>query len=282
MLASPKSAHLFKSGSTFKNGFKLYCFDRELRKMILGELEKIEVAVRSVMIYNLSHHHGPFWYSDSSIFLSTRKFNDTLNKIRDEFNRTDEEFIKAFKAEYSDPLPPSWMMLELATFGSLSMLYSNLKDTHDRRNVAHYFGLDDTTLASWLHCIAYVRNICAHHSRLWSRVMRISPNIPLTPLNPWIFTTTVPALTAGDPPVKINNRTYYLLSMIVYLLETVNPNNSFKTRLYKLFRKYKMVDVRAMGFPTGWEDEPLWEWEKIIRQDRLYFKILNYFKTTLK
>jgi abortive infection bacteriophage resistance protein len=47
MLDNPKSPHIFKPGSTFKNGFKLYCFDRELRKLILSELEKIEIAVRA-------------------------------------------------------------------------------------------------------------------------------------------------------------------------------------------------------------------------------------------
>ena len=116
------------------------------------------------MIYNLSHRHGPFWYTDPTIFADNVRFTETLNKIREEFNRTDEEFIKVFKAKYNNPLPPGWMMLELTSFGSLSMLFKNLIDTHDKRNIAHYFGLDDTTFRSWLHSIVYVRNICAHHS----------------------------------------------------------------------------------------------------------------------
>jgi abortive infection bacteriophage resistance protein len=181
MLDNPKSAQNFKPGSTFKNGFKLYCFDRELRKMILSELEKIEVAVRAIMIYTLSHLHGPFWYSNPAIFKDAGKFTSTLTKIQEEFNRSDEVFILEFKKKYLDPLPPSWMILEITSFGSLSMLYKNLLYPHDKRDIAHYFGLDDSTFESWLHSLAYVRNVCAHHSRLWSRIMQISPNIPLTP-----------------------------------------------------------------------------------------------------
>src|SRR4030042_5685904 len=66
MLASPKSDKIFKPESRFNNVFKLYCFDRELRKLVSGELEKIEIAVRAKMIYVLSHSNGPFWFRDSN------------------------------------------------------------------------------------------------------------------------------------------------------------------------------------------------------------------------
>jgi len=280
MLSNPKSAHYFKPGSTFNNIFNLYCYDRELRKMILGELEKIEVAVRAKMIYTLSHKHGAFWYTNSALFRNASKFGVTLSKINAEFTRTDEKFITEFKLKYNDPMPPSWMMLELTSFGSLSMLYQNLQHPHDKRDIAHYFGLDDSTFESWLHSIVYIRNVCAHHSRLWSQVMRISPRIPLTPSNPWIAITSIPNTVAGTLPlnININNRTYYLLSMIIYLLNTVNPTHTFKNRLYQLLRKYPMIDIKAMGFPIGWETEPLWNWSKVVEHERWYNKIFKKLK----
>lgn len=172
-------------------------------------------------------------------------------------------------------MPPSWMMLEITSFGSLSMLYKNLKQPHDKRDIAHYFGIDDSTFESWLHSIVYVRNVCAHHSRIWSRVMRISPNIPLTPSNLWIAVTTIPPIIAGNPPIKINNRTYYLLSMIIYFLNTINPKHTFKNRFFQLQKKYRMVDVKGMGFPTGWETELLWNWHKVIKDEKWYKKIFK-------
>lgn len=231
MLAIPKSAHIFKPGSTFNNAFNLYCFDRELRKLMLGELEKIEVAVRAKMIYILSHRHGAFWYTNSTLFDNPGDHAATLASMNREYARTDEKFISDFKSKYSDPMPPSWMMLEITSFGGLSMLFKNLKSAHDKRDIAHYFGLDNSTFESWLHSIVYVRNVCAHHSRLWNRVMRITPQIPLTPRYPWIKVTTIPNPIAGRPLINLNNRTYFFLSMIIYLLNTINHKNSFRERL---------------------------------------------------
>ena len=67
MLAHPKSEKTFKPGSSFNQAFGLYCFDRELRKAISGELEKIEIAIRAKMIYTLSHAFGPFWFHNREL-----------------------------------------------------------------------------------------------------------------------------------------------------------------------------------------------------------------------
>ena len=51
----------------------------------------------------------------------------------------------------------------------------------------------------------------------------------------------------------------YVMSIILYLLQTINPNNTFVTRFKSLLDKYPSVDIAAMGFPSGsWQDEPLW------------------------
>ena len=147
MLAD-KSNHLFKNGSTFQNAFLLYCFDRELRVLILRELEKIEVSIRAKMIYRLSHAYGAFWYEDANHFKNHVKHAKSLGSLQIEFNRSDEEFIQAFKNKYSDPLPPSWMMLEITSFGTLSSLYSNLKSGLPKREIAKHFGLSDQVFSS--------------------------------------------------------------------------------------------------------------------------------------
>lgn len=139
-------------------------------------------------------------------------------------------------------------MLEVTSFGSLSMLYKNLSGTRDRRDISRYFGLDNSTFESWLHSIVYVRNVCAHHSRLWSRVMRITPAIPTNPV--YNFLNSRKSIS--------NNRTYFLLSMIIYWLNIISPEHSFKQKIFNLLKSYPMVDVKAMGFPNDWETEILW------------------------
>lgn len=247
-LLADKQRHIFKPGSTFEAAYNIYKFDSELRKLIIAELEKIEVAVRTQTAYILSTQYHAHWFEDSSLFSNPVRHTKVLAKIEEEYNRSDEEFITAFKAKYSDHFPPSWMTMEIASFGTLSILYGNLQPGRAKRSIAAYFGLPDTVFASWLHCIVYVRNICAHHSRLWNKILSIRPLMPRSPRNTFI------ALPASG-----TQQTYFVLSMIIYLLNTVNPNHSFISRFKELLNRYPSIDVRAMGFPINWENEKLWE-----------------------
>jgi len=256
-LLEDKQNHIFKKDSCFETAFNIYKFDRELRLIVIRELEKIEVAVRAKMIYVLSHSKGPFWYIDRANFSNPVKHTETLSKIGIEFNRSDEDFIKAFKAKYSDPLPPSWMMLEVSSFGNLSSFYSNLKPSRDKRNIANYFGLNENTFASWLHSIAYLRNICAHHTRLWNKDMRIQPNIPNSPHYPFLSITTY-FNDKTNQTLPLNNKAYFVFSMIIYLMNIINPKHTIKEKLNSLLVKYPNIDTRAMGFPVNWRSELLW------------------------
>ena len=246
MLAD-KEKHVFKAGARFDTSFELYKFDRVLRLQILREIEKVEVAVRARVIYLCSHQYGPFWFMEPSHFRNPISHSKTLTNLSGEVDRSDEDFILAFKNKYSDPMPPSWMTFEVASFGSVSRLYQNLKPGRTRRAVAHSFGLNDHVFISWLHTLVYVRNVCAHHARLWNRTLGIIPEIPRTTHKQWL---TKP----GVNPRKV----YFLLSMILYLHHSVNPHNTFAEKIKNLFKDHPNVDPSAMGFPLDYEKEPLW------------------------
>ena len=185
-LTTPKSSHIFKPDSNFNHAFSIYCFDRELRKLVNSEIEKIEVAIRAKMIYILSHSHGAFWFNNSAIFTNNNHFNNTIGILTTEYNRSQEDFIKAFRLNYIDPLPPSWMLLEIASFGTLSKLFANLRPGRDKRAISQHFGLDENTFESWVHALVYIRNICAHHARLWNKKFHIYPAIPTSSSKQWL------------------------------------------------------------------------------------------------
>lgn len=258
MLKAPKENHIFKENASFETAFKIYCFDRELRSLITSELEKIEISVRARMIYFLWEKHGAFWFNDNSLFENLEKHSKTLTNLQREFRRSDQDFIRNFNAKYSDPLPPSCMILEIASFGNLSNLFSNLKrrGNRDKRDISNFYGLNETTFESWLHTFTYVRNICAHYSRLWNKQLAISPNIPRRPSAPFLENVNITLST--EEIILNNNSVYFVMSMIIYILNTINPNHSFKFRLINLLKKYPMVDVKAMGFPDNWKNEQIW------------------------
>ena len=261
-LSEPKSSHQFKDGSTFNHAFKIYCFDREIRSLILNEIEKIEIGIRAQLIYQLSHNKGAFWYTESKNFKNNYKFEKSIEKLKNEYTKSDEEFIQSFKSKYSNPMPPSWMMLEISSFGNLSNLYSNLNPGLTKRQIASHFGLDDSTFASWIHALVYIRNVCAHHSRLWNRLYGIRAQIPNNPRNPFLNSTYY--TDENGKKQYFNKKTYFVLSMIIYLLNSVNPKHTFQQKLNRLFNKYPMIDLKAMGFPDSWKTEALWDWDKRI------------------
>ena len=129
----------------------------------------------------------------------------------------------------------------------MSILYSNLKGGRCRRQIAKYFGVADTIMVSWLHTITYVRNICAHHSRLWNKTFGITPMMPRR--------TTFPFVTL---PTKGTQHVYFVLCMILYLLNIINPSNTFRNKINVLLEEYPNIDIVAMGFPENWKEQLLW------------------------
>jgi abortive infection bacteriophage resistance protein len=229
--------------------------------MLYGELEKIEVAIRAKMIYTLSHLYGAFWYTNVNLFSNNNKHANTLASLNKEYTRSNEDFLLAFRANYTDPMPPSWMMLEASSFGNLSNLYSNLRPGKAKRSIANHFGLDETTFASWIHSIGYIRNMCAHHSRLWNKKLSIPAAIPTTPANDFLIVTqNINSITNAIE--LVNNKTYYILSMMIYLLNIINPKNKFKKNFFLLLKKYPHADIGAMGFTSSWKDELIWKINK--------------------
>jgi abortive infection bacteriophage resistance protein len=247
-LLADKEKMIFKTDVDFETVFALYKFDRELRQLLLSELEKIEIAIRSQMTYSFSTAHGLFWMEDKNLFVDSVKHQATLAKIHEELLRSDEESILPFKSDWNNPLPPSFITLEIASFGTLSRLYENLKSDLAKREVSQTFGLSDVAFISWLHSLVYIRNVCAHHARIWNRWLRIQPLFPRNATYPWLTDKSA-----------CNNRMYYVLSMLVYLLNTVNPEHTFKQKLEALFQKYPNIDRKAMGFPAAWRTETLWQ-----------------------
>ena len=78
--------------------------------------------------------------------------------------------------------------------------------------------------------------------------MSIRPQVPRNPHKQWLTNTAI-----------ANNRTYFILCMINYLLLTANPKNTFKHRFKNLCAEYSNVDVKSMGFPVNWTGEILWK-----------------------
>lgn len=237
----------FKSGTNFDEAYSLYKFDSKLRKMICSEMEKIEISIRTQLSLIMGDEAGIYWFEDEANFRDANRHAGLLANLEAELRRSDDDAIVDFQRRYSNAFPPSWRTFEVSPFGTLSMMYRWLNAGHARRKVARFYGLADTVMESWLHSIVYVRNICAHHSRLWNRRLSINALVPRRTHLPFV---NIPSDT---------KRVYYIMSILLYFLQAVNPQNTFAARFKSLLVKYPNVDVSAMGFPCNWQNEVLWQ-----------------------
>ena len=137
-LMSDKVRHTFKSSVTFEQAYSLYQFDSRVRKLIAGELEKLEVSIRTQMAYILSDEVDIYWFADSANFVSAPRHAALIGSLKSELDRSDDDQILRFKQMYSDVFPPSWMTMEVTSFWSRSMLYKLLKPSLTKRKIANF------------------------------------------------------------------------------------------------------------------------------------------------
>ena len=241
--------HDFNEGTTFNDVLNLYLFDREMRLIVFDVIERLEIAFRTQITYQCSHRYDAWWYENASHFKDDRSFSKNLSKIEDEISRSNETFIKHYNEKYTSPeLPPAWMTFEVISMGLLSKVYRDLKTNDGKKAISQHFKLPNPyILQSWMHSLAYVRNICAHHGRLWNRTLTVKPELLKKPKYTWLTNN------------EINrNKLYAFLSCSLYLLKVINPKTNTGKYFRELFEKYPDTNLGAMGFPENWEDEELW------------------------
>lgn len=244
----PKAKHVFKTDATFEKAMFMYRFDRKLRILLFNEIEKIEIAIRSAISNTVSNElRDVFWITDRNNFFNQKFFNETLNIINGELEKTKEEFILHFRRKYNNPYPPAWMIAEILPLGVICKIYQNLKKGNLKKKIAHQFGLNIPVMSSWMLVLGNLRNYCGHHSRIWNREIVITPSEPRNPTYNWID------MTQTD-----KRRLYCRISMIKYFLCSISPKNTLKDKLKDLFNQYPSIDT-AVGFPINWESEFLWK-----------------------
>lgn len=253
-MQSDKLNHIFKPNSKFEDVVALYNFDRELRILLFAVIERIEIALRTKLIYHLSHEFNFWWFQRTDIFENVIELIKTLSNLEEELERSKDIFIKEHKKKYKDDFrfPPAIKLLEITSLGSLSKLYGNLKPTVKSKDIIakEFNTVNHTYLPSWLQSIAQIRNICAHHGRLWNKNLPGHPNLLPKPPAKWLNNV---------PQANEHHMLYIHICCMKYLIDAVSTGHHFKNKLAGLFLKYSNVDLNALGFPGNWQTEPLWQ-----------------------
>ena len=256
----------YRLGTKFHFGVDLYIFDKKLRLLFLDALERIEVALRVAIAHTVGErgawaHHDLANLDPNQLRPSKPRPDGTVKKgsyqrWRDAADHAERrarpDWVKEHRERYDGPLP-LWMAVELWDFGLLSQFLAMAR-AQDRMTIAAKFNLPNPAiLVSWVQSLTQVRNLCAHHSRLW--------NHPLS---------NVPSLTLGHElkvlehivhSDQMRTRVYGSAAITQYLMTIINPKSEWKLRLRTLWTEFPRipgVSPEQAGFLDGWETQPIW------------------------
>ena len=275
------SQHNFKANIGFRQISRLYDFDRRLRLLIMDAIERVEVASRARISNHLGPKFGAHWYLEKSQFknrydhdrlldtlkekqqsaqrdyqkecarIDSVKNTDITRKTIQKQRRAQESYARHYSLNYNQPLfMPGWAIIEELTLGELSHLYKGLAKDVDKKAIAKTMGLSAPLLESWLHTLTTIRNICAHHGRLWNRELGIKPEQPKNTDLTWPH-----YLHRNNPHTRVS----VVLAMLHHLMQQVSPNTLWHQRIIDLFNEFPEIPLLFMGLPDNWQKDTFWK-----------------------
>ena len=246
------STKQFRPGITFSDIVKLYRFDSELSHLLFGFLTEIEVTLRARLSDALlMAYQDALILSDPSIFDRKDAFWKNSASLASEIARSSDVFIK-HNFDQHDGLIPLWAAVEVMSFGTLSKTIKNLKtgsgSAYDllSRHYAYQTVRGMTAspsksrFSSWIYACSILRNICAHNSRIYNRVIDTTPEI---------------LLADRVRPAPRYTGLYQIVLAMKYLRPSDDSWNEFNNKLQFLFTKYQgAFEYARINFPTDWRN----------------------------
>jgi len=227
----------FRHDTHFKEVLRLYYFDKALRKIIFDAIETIEVNIRANVVYHLSKATEAFGYMEKgNLNISYVDYINLMQTIQRETQRSQEAFVTHFKEKYHSGILPIWMVVEIISFATLSKFFKALKPEHE--TLTSKFDIPPKVLKNWLHFINHIRNICAHHGRLWNKQFAIKALIPKK-------------ITKFDG-VR-NDKIFMLIMILQHMFKGLDTADGFKDKIRALLAEYPEIKISDMGFPIDWE-----------------------------
>lgn len=237
--------HPFRPGTNFDDVILLYDFDRKLRLELNDAIERVEVSLRTRWAYVLGHLAGPVAHREPSIF--NERHEALLGRIEALYADRKEVFLARYLERGEEP--PIWALCEVLSLGDLSKWLRSIREHGVRQQIADPYGLAETPFCSFVEHLAYVRNVCAHHARLWNR--RLVVGTLALPRKPHELRMQL----QQDPEGRL--RIYNTLLILLWLMDRISPGSEWRVRIRELVKSRPDLWI-DMGFPHAWQSFDLW------------------------
>lgn len=225
---------------------------------MMEALERFEVAARTVWAHAMSETYGPHPHMEVDPFTDRDEYFESFVNLMKETKRSqrNSEGISHYLNHYETPfLPPIWIIISVMSFGELFRWIKNTKSTQVKLKVAKAVGLPNIqVLEGTARALTTVRNLCAHHGRLWDR--RFSTKLPYINKNlqvPLKATVDVSGGNEADP------RMFNYIVVLAHLMLFLNHSSTWPFRVASLVKDTLNKEEQSiMGFPEDWENNSFW------------------------
>lgn len=228
-------------GTRIEDIVAFYYYDLDLRNILNRYLSRIEVAIRTTIIYELSNKYktNQYWYVDPAIV--DRSFINTFTtQFYGKIMLKDP--IKRHHKKYLGNYAPAWKTMEYMTFGNLENLYDKLLFNADKSLICNIFGEPAMgVFKNYLSVIREVRNSCAHGNVIVG--MSLTNNVQAGAACPTL-------------PIGSQNTFYGALRVVDFVLRKVSVNRSTDMRndIYKATNRLYQIspNLRPLVEQKNW------------------------------
>ena len=229
----------FLPGTKLDDILRIEAFDRDLSQYVLSVIAPIEICLRSQLSTVLSNHYGARSLHYANAFGSKenyRKMQSTLERETDQALSTRKPLVVHHIIKYGSL--PTWAEMENASFGTLSKIYGNLGGPSVASEISAYFGVSPTHLKNWLRHLTQIRNICAHHDRLYNKMFTVHPRL------------------FAEHRYLHAARLFPTFIVLFRLHESLDParTNLLRQQLGQIVDAHPTVDLKPIGFPENWRE----------------------------
>ncbi|MDD7464836.1 MAG: Abi family protein [Actinomycetaceae bacterium] len=248
-------------GISFVDVANLYEADRKLRTLIHDGIERIEVALRTRLSAQICSHDA-LRYQQPGAFRPGFPHSQWLATVDKRIARSmrRSESIQHYARDY-DGYFPFWVVAEVLDFSDASRMFEGIPIS-DQNAIAETFNvhidigalsrkqrrkaLSESPLVRWFEQLTVLRNMCAHHSRVWNKSFAPASTVALR---------TMPELESL--PSGQSEKIYGALTMMAFLLRTISPGTSWPEKATTLmqdsFFPNPLVTKAALGAPDDWD-----------------------------
>ena len=258
LMKSPQDRN-FVVGSTFRELYSIFLFDRYLRNIIFKNLLIVENNMKSIISYQLSKKYGyrEKDYLNAKNFTNdpdkSRRVKDLINKMKRQIRVNGQQHTATMHYITNYGYIPLWVLVKLLSFGVISDLFTVLKP-EDKVGIADIYDVEVSQLEDFLPILANYRNLCAHEDILYDH--RTDKSIDNN-----IYHEKLGILKMDDEYIYGKNDIFAVVIILKYLLMDAEFRLMMREIDYEIGQLDSRIDsveinviLNKIGFPSNWRD----------------------------